>query len=249
VNQRERVRLLFGPYTAPHLKKGDRAVCLLRGCSVVTNWTDGRISWPRCRALGAHGGGSGLLLDEELARAVRHEAAAAVMHWWGVGVSAVWSWRKALGVGRTDNPGTARLNRAASEAGAAAVLAREWSEQERERRRQLAFEQGSAARLVPGHHGPWWSDADVALLGELPDDEVARRTGRTAGAVRQKRESCASPTHQAGAGPLRNWRCSARCRMRKSAVWWGDRLVPSCRSVANWASRRTATDEIGKAVR
>jgi hypothetical protein len=44
------------------------------------------------------GGGSGLLVEEELARAVRSEAAAALRYWWGVGSDAVWSWRKVLGV-------------------------------------------------------------------------------------------------------------------------------------------------------
>jgi hypothetical protein len=39
-----------------------------------------------------------------------------------------------------------------------------------------------------GYHGPWWTKAEVALLGRVPDEEVARRTGRTVGAVRQKRE-------------------------------------------------------------
>jgi hypothetical protein len=79
--ERDRVKLLFGPYRAPPLKRGDRATCLFRDATVViTSWTDARIPWPRCRALDSPGGGSGLLVDEELARAVRHEAAAAVMH-------------------------------------------------------------------------------------------------------------------------------------------------------------------------
>jgi hypothetical protein len=83
----DRVRLLHGPYRAPALRKGDRTTCLLRnGPVVVTSWTDARIPWPRCRALDRTGGGSGILLDEELARAVRCESAAAVMHWWGVTV-------------------------------------------------------------------------------------------------------------------------------------------------------------------
>jgi LPXTG-motif cell wall-anchored protein len=38
---------------------------------------------------GRHRGGSGLLLDEELARAVRHESAAAVMYWWRASHGAV----------------------------------------------------------------------------------------------------------------------------------------------------------------
>jgi hypothetical protein len=46
---RDRVKLLFGPYTAPRLRKGDRATCLYRDCDVaVTGWTGARVSWPRC---------------------------------------------------------------------------------------------------------------------------------------------------------------------------------------------------------
>ena len=48
----DRVKLLFGPYPAPPLKRGDRAHCLFRDCDVVINsWTDARIPRPRCRAL------------------------------------------------------------------------------------------------------------------------------------------------------------------------------------------------------
>jgi transcriptional regulator with XRE-family HTH domain len=79
----ERFKLLFRLYKAPPLKRGDRAACLFRDTLVVvTSWTDARIPWPRCRALDSTGGGSGLLVDEELARAVRHESAAALMWWW-----------------------------------------------------------------------------------------------------------------------------------------------------------------------
>ena len=77
MTDRERVKLLFGPYRAPPLKRGDRATCLVRDCEVIiTSWTDAPIPWPQCRALADYrGGGWGLLVDEELARAVRHEAA------------------------------------------------------------------------------------------------------------------------------------------------------------------------------
>jgi hypothetical protein len=113
----DQCRLLFGPHHPSPLKRGARAFCLARDCLVVvTSWSAGRIQWPRCRALDGTGGGSDLLVDEALACAVRQESAAAVMHWWGVGSKAVWRWRKALGVGRTDSPGMRRLIQAAAEA-------------------------------------------------------------------------------------------------------------------------------------
>jgi hypothetical protein len=38
-------RVLFGPYDAPALRRGDRATCLVRdGEVVITSWSDGRIS-------------------------------------------------------------------------------------------------------------------------------------------------------------------------------------------------------------
>jgi hypothetical protein len=56
-----RIKLLFGPYKAPPLKRGDRAFCLMRDCAVVvTGRTGARIPWPRCRALDSTGGGSGI---------------------------------------------------------------------------------------------------------------------------------------------------------------------------------------------
>jgi hypothetical protein len=113
-----RVRLLHGPYRAPRLRKGDRASCLFRDCDVVvTGWTDARISWPRCRPLDVPRSHPSLLADDELARAVRQESAAAVRYWWGVSVGVVWRWRKALGVTRTNNEGSRRRMRAAAEAG------------------------------------------------------------------------------------------------------------------------------------
>jgi len=67
----------------PPLHKEERTHCLYRDALiVVTSWSDGRLSWPRCRALG-HRGGSGLLVEEELACAITHESATALMYWWG----------------------------------------------------------------------------------------------------------------------------------------------------------------------
>jgi hypothetical protein len=46
---------------------------------------------------------------------------------------------------------------------------------------------GLARHLVPGYRGPRWTDEQLALLGTMPDAEVARLTGRTVNAVRQRR--------------------------------------------------------------
>src|SRR5438105_3906799 len=109
MNATDRHRLLHCPYHPPALRRGDLATCLLRdGEVVITGWSAARIAWPRCGALGTHGGGSGLLVDEELARAVRLEPAIAIRYWWGVSEWAVWHWRQVLGVPRF-NEGSARL--------------------------------------------------------------------------------------------------------------------------------------------
>jgi len=139
--------MLHGPHRAPSLRVGD---------VVVTSWTDARIPWPRCKRLQGKGRPA-LLVDEELARAIRSESAAALRHWWGVGERAVWKWRRALGVGRTDNPGSARLIRAASQKGADEMKRKEWPAQAREQRRERAVAGNYAARLQPGYHGPRWT--------------------------------------------------------------------------------------------
>ena len=114
----DRAKLLFGPYQAPALRRGDRATCHYRDCDViVTGWTGARISWPRCRPLDVPRSHPSLLVDEELARAIRHESAAALRHWWGVSSLVVWKWRRAFGVSRTNCPGSQRLIRQASEQG------------------------------------------------------------------------------------------------------------------------------------
>jgi hypothetical protein len=188
MTDREKVKLLFGPYLAPPVKRGDRTTWLYRDSLVViTGWPDAPIPWPRCRPLGSRGGGSGLLLDEELARAVRHESVAAVMFWWGASMTAVCHWRRVLGVTRTDNEGTARLVQVAAERGARTTRGEALPPEQVERRRQTAIEQGLGRNLVLGYHGPRWTEEQLRLLGTAADAEVARRTGRTPNAVRVMR--------------------------------------------------------------
>jgi hypothetical protein len=77
----DRNRLHFGPYAAPHFQFGQRVKCLARGYVTITKLSDARIPWP----VGKGPGGLGLVLCDDLAKAVRREAACAVMHSWGVG--------------------------------------------------------------------------------------------------------------------------------------------------------------------
>src|SRR5262249_51979379 len=156
------------------LRRGDRATCLLRDCDVVvTGWSDARISWPRCRAVGTRGGGSGLLLVAELADAVRHESAEAIMYWWGGSAGVVWRWLKGLGVRRTNNEGSRRLIQAAAEQGAAAMRERGLTDEECDERSRRSLELGLGRYLQTGYHGPRWTREQLRLLGKEPDEVVA----------------------------------------------------------------------------
>src|SRR5262249_31683794 len=146
----------------PAAREGDRTTCLARDCDVIiTGWSAARISWPRCRAFGTRGGGSGLLVDEELARAVRRESAAAIRYWWGVTVAVVWRWRKALGVDRCNNEGSQRLVHAAAELGGEASRERGTTPAERRQRRKRALQLNLARNLKLGYHGPWWTAEEL----------------------------------------------------------------------------------------
>ena len=192
---RERLKLLFGPYKAPRLRRRDRAFCLFRDCDVViTSWTDARISWPRCRAVHHRRGGPGLLVDDELLRAIRTESAVALKHWFGVSTHAVWNWRKAFGVGQWGTEGSRRLHKALSEAGAEITRGQPLSLRQVEQRRQRAINLNLGRNLKPGYQGPWWTWKELALLGTYPDNVIARRVGRTVTAVRLMRTRLGIPT-------------------------------------------------------
>jgi hypothetical protein len=168
--------LLFAPYTPPPLHKGDHATCLFReGEVVITAWSDAPLSWPRCRRID-HLGGSGLLVTDELVRAILSESSVALQHWFGVGVDTVWRWRKAFGVLRWGTEGSKRLHILNSHTGARKTRGRSLPPE--------IIEKRLATRLA---NGTGWSAEEAALLERLPDDEVAQRIGRSLDAVRAKR--------------------------------------------------------------
>jgi hypothetical protein len=194
-------RLLAGPYTPPSLRRGDRATCLYRDADVVvTSWTSAPIPWPRSCCPGTHGGGSGLLVTEELVRAIRTESAVAIKHWWGVGTHTAWSCRRTFGVGRCDTEGSKRLHQEVSERGAAAIRGRRPSQETIRKRVQTRRERGCPPPNRWAEDG--WKPEEVALLGTLPDDELARILGRSLISVSTKRRRQGIPS----ASPRpRNW--------------------------------------------
>jgi hypothetical protein len=96
----------------------------------------------------------------------------------------VWKWRKAFGVSKTNNPGSQRLVRAAAQMGACAVRGKVWTDEERAQRSRISLDLNLGQYLQPGYHGPHWTAEQLALLGTMPDEEVAARIGRTVEAVR-----------------------------------------------------------------
>jgi hypothetical protein len=183
-----RYRLLHGPYTAPALERGDRVTCFYRDADVIiTGWSDARIPWPRCRLPGTRGGGSGLLVDAELARAVRCESMLAICYRSGVVPSVVWRWRKALGVEKL-NEGSRLLRNALNAELGAGLKGKRLPPEACQRRRQTAEEMNQGQYLWNGSDPvKRWTAADLAHLGTLPDEDLAVKLGRAANAVRIKR--------------------------------------------------------------
>jgi hypothetical protein len=197
----DRTRLRHGPYAMPPLHVGDCAVCELRGDGIITSISNGRIPWPRCRSVEAHGGGSGLLLAGDLVQAVRTEAAIAVQNLWGVTHGVLIRWRAALNVTRTNNKGTKRLRHAVARVAGAATQAHEWTEAERQARRRTAKRQDLHKHRSAGFRRAFgWKPEEIALLGTLPDEEVAAKIGRTATAVRVMRTRRGLPPRSIGDG-------------------------------------------------
>jgi hypothetical protein len=128
----------------------------------------------------------------ESARAVRCESALAIKYWWGASQTSVRAWRQALGVPKF-NEGSARLRVELNAEIGAARRGVKLPQDQVERRRRTARELG--LRPNPSHiNGRPWTQEELALLGKLPDDEVTRHTGRTWGAVTQRRNLLKIPT-------------------------------------------------------
>src|SRR5262249_48873694 len=116
----------------------------------------------------------------------------------GVTEGVVWRWRRALGVGRTDSPGSRRLIEAASEQGAAKTRGQRLSRPQVELRRRNALRLRLGDFLEPGYHGRWWTEEEKDLLGTAPDAVIAKKVKRTTAAVRLMRTRCKIPSADDG---------------------------------------------------
>jgi hypothetical protein len=209
---------LLGTYSAPAFKYGDAVMCEMRGEVLITALTSARIPWPvgkrpasRGRALVVYGG-----LAEAVRR---ESAAVCYWWGVGTWCVWNWRKAMGVGQMTEGTSLLKSEALRESEALAEGIARRRPAANEDERRRKIAeakrgkprpdhvIEAMRQARLgskasdetrrkmseaKKGRPRPPrkdWADWELALLGELPDDEVAKRTGRSyasVGAMRRK---------------------------------------------------------------
>jgi hypothetical protein len=186
----ERFRLLHGPYQKPKCKIGSWLKCRMRGHVQVVAESDALIPWPIVRK---PIGGRGLALCGDLVKAVRLESSQSIQYWFGVSDLTVTKWRRFLGVPR-NTPGSARLAAKWWTDGGIADLARPGREAYHKSPSRLA-KMAAAKRGVPRpphvraamiRGRPFTAEED-ALLGKMPDADVAVETKRRASTIRRRR--------------------------------------------------------------
>jgi hypothetical protein len=198
----DRVRLIDGPYYPPRTGRGRFLVCELRGKVKVGGYSDSPVPWPRIWRRRS------LVICGDLLRALKTESVYAVSYHWGLSRAIVSYYRQRLGIARL-NPGSHRLFRKVIDAArtpealAKQSAAREgkpsrMSRRDRERLRQiqrrpkpLSIRRRMSERLRRHFDllGPYrkWTRSELAMIGTMPDREVARRIERTLSAVRGKK--------------------------------------------------------------
>ncbi len=205
----DRFRLIDGPYYAPRTARGRFLVCELRGKVKVGGYSDAPIPWPRIWRRRS------LIICGDLFRALKTESVYAVSYHWGLSRAIVSYYRQQLNIPRY-NPGSHRLFREyiiesarTPEARAKLSAAREGklsTESARDRAllrriqrqpKSKAWRRKMSERLRRRFDllGPYrkWTAKELALIGTMPDRQVARRTNRSLSAVRAKKFSLRAP--------------------------------------------------------
>jgi hypothetical protein len=250
MTDRDRFKLLSGPYRALRCRKGDVVFCDVRGEVVVRGMSAGRIPWTvtrlkRSRPL--------LIVFAGLAEAIRRESNQAVAFWRGIDKQTVSKYRKVLGVPLM-REGTCRLHRDIAdevfteEVRARAVAAANTPEANaKESAAKLGkprpahlmealarYNRGrklpeatrrkmSAAHKRRGTRPPWlndpWPAEHDALLGTLPDAEVAERTRRTLQAVGDRRRALGIYRRDASPLTVKQILAWAKAHRRRTGRW------------------------------
>ena len=156
---------------------------------MVPSWSAAPLPWPRVRGLESRGGG-GLWVNEELARAIKTESAAALAYWFGVSANVAWRWRQAFGVsGTATTPGSAKAHREVCKAAAEVNKTRERTDEELNALAEGARRRNQARyfrlRWTPANGG--WTKKELTLLGTDDDEVVAKKLGRSVTSVSVKR--------------------------------------------------------------
>jgi hypothetical protein len=177
-----RFDLRHGPYHPPRARIGSRLFCEYLGTVKVCKISDGPIPWPVGRTVGERGG-SAFVLRGDLVRAVRLEANEAVARAWGVHPATVSRWRRILGVEQY-NPGTHELFLNYQGKGLTAeATARGRALQTPEKQVEWAAVRRKEGRTRKRQ----WTPGEDALLGTMPDPDLARRIGCSDRTVKLRR--------------------------------------------------------------
>jgi hypothetical protein len=121
-------------------------------------------------------------------RCANPSGALALQYWWGVSMSVVHKWRKALGVDRKNNEGTRRLQRMSSTAGADAVRGKSLPPEQIEGRCQRAFDLNLAQYICPSICPQWFAALDRRRAVPARRHRRQRR-GRAADRMKRERRA------------------------------------------------------------
>jgi len=155
----------------------------------VDRWSQAPIPWPLGRA-SRHEKRPSYIICADLLRALQRESNQAIQHWWGVSKTTVALWRVALGIPKY-NEGTLRLHRE--------HFPELLSEEVCAEARRLGnlpenrAKSGQTQRVGPSTLVRQWTPEEEALLGSMPDPELAGHLKRPVMRVGTRRRQLGIP--------------------------------------------------------